>query len=349
MAKASHPARRRRTVANGALRQAFAAYTDASLRGVCHQIAEDEALLSLAAGARPGSYMPYFFLSCVRYLFLGDPRHPLAAVLLSAASAEPLSDAQYEVFRAYCLAHAPALKQLVASARTQTNDVLRSAVLAPAFCLAAARTGAAPLGLVEVGASAGLNLCWDKYRYNYGVVGSFGAEEAEVRLRLDWRGAAPGAWLRRIPEVSARIGIDLDPIDLEDDDEVRWLRSFVPDATGVLEAAIAVARATERRLIRGDALEKLEAVVEGLHPGSAACVFHSFCTYQFSDVGLRRFESLITRLGQRRPLHWISLEGQSLRLVSFLPGEPAVPQLLATTDVAGGVHRWFSWSYAGRT
>ncbi len=330
-----------------ALQRAFADYSDRTLWSLCHQIADDPQLLALAAHARPGSFMPYFFLTCVRYLFLKERAHPLGPKLVSPGS-EQLTADEYQVFRQYCLGHAARLKKLLATGRTQTNDVLRSAVLFPAFCLAAQRSAGAGLGLVEVGTSAGLNLCWDQYRHDYDGLGSFGALGSSVRLRLGWRGAPPAHDLSKVPKVATRIGIDLDPIDLEDEDEVLWLRSFLGGA-GSLPEAIELARRTPRQLIRGDALDHLEAAVRGLPEHVVATVFHSFCTYQFTDAALRRFDALIAQLGDERPLHWIRLEGQALELSSFRPRQAPRSDLLAVTDVPGGVYEWLSWSYAGRT
>src|SRR6266566_479867 len=98
------------------LQRAFAQYADRTLWSVCQAIAEDPPLLALAGHARPGSFMPYFFLTCVRYLFLADSGHPLAARLVSPG-AEQLSAEEYQVFRGYCLAHAASLKKLLASGR----------------------------------------------------------------------------------------------------------------------------------------------------------------------------------------------------------------------------------------
>ena len=330
------------------MRRSFAEYADPALHAVCQAITEDPQLLALAGHACVGSFMPYFFLSCVRYLFLKDPSHPLAAQVIEPATAGELTPAQYRGFREYCLAHAPTLKKLLASQRTQTNDVLRSAVLFPAFCLASLRSEGRSLGLVEVGASAGLNLCWDLYAYDYGERGRFGAVDSPVQLQLQWRGAPPGYPLTcAVP--AARIGIDLDPIDLGDEDQVLWLRSFFAGSTASLTAAIPLVQAAGPRMIRGDALQHLEPLIRALPDSVVPCVFHSYCLYQFSDPAYARFRQLMVALGRIRPLHWISLEGHSLELFSFRPGHDPRSDLLATTDLRGGVHRWFNWVYAGRT
>ena len=65
----------------------------------------------------------------------------------------------------------------------QTNEVGRCAALLLGF-LAVARETGLPLRVLEVGASAGLNLRWDRYRYEGGADGRRGA----IRLAPSVRG-----------------------------------------------------------------------------------------------------------------------------------------------------------------
>src|SRR5256885_13309413 len=64
-----------------------------------------------------------------------------------------------------------------------------------------------------------------------------------------------------MPEVVARIGIDLDPVDMTDADEARWLRACLPpdqpEPAARLEAELALAATAPPLLLRGDAVEVL--------------------------------------------------------------------------------------------
>src|SRR5689334_34012 len=73
----------------------------------------------------------------------------------------------------------------------QTNEVGRSAALLFGFLAVAGETGL-PLRLLEVGASAGLNLRWDRFRYGAGGF-SWGPSGSTVRLEFELEGNAPGA------------------------------------------------------------------------------------------------------------------------------------------------------------
>src|SRR3546814_4370403 len=74
----------------------------------------------------------------------------------------------------------------------QTNDPLRSAVLLGGFLTIAAATGR-PLALREIGASAGINLMWDAYAYDFGSWCFGDPLAAPLLLRADWQGPQPPA------------------------------------------------------------------------------------------------------------------------------------------------------------
>ena len=72
-------------------------------------------------------------------------------------------------FRSFCQDHRAALIELVSTGLVQTNEPQRCTVLLPAFATVARLAGGTPLALIEVGASAGLNLLFDRYGYGYGT------------------------------------------------------------------------------------------------------------------------------------------------------------------------------------
>src|SRR3954454_13178149 len=94
----------------------------------------------------------------------------------------------------------------------QTNEVGRSAALMPGFVTIAAETGL-PLRLLELGASAGLNLRWDRYRYEL-TDPPLGDPTSAVRFPGSWydggtRDLAKAPW----PQVVDRQGCDGSPLD----------------------------------------------------------------------------------------------------------------------------------------
>jgi hypothetical protein len=152
------------------------------------------------------------------------------------------------------------LRDWVATERVQTNEPRRCWWLVPCFLEAARRTGADTFDCVELGCSAGLNLLWDRYGYEYET----GAFEGSPVFRGEERGrpvpvAAP-------PRVRSRVGVDLAPPDLRTEEGVRLLKSFVwadqEQRLADLDAAIGVWRRDPPEVVVGDMVEELPGLLE---------------------------------------------------------------------------------------
>jgi len=104
----------------------------------------------------------------------------------------------------------------------QTNEVGRANALVVGLFLVAERTGCSRIRLLEPGASAGLNLLVDKFRFvNHDW--DFGPAGASVTLT----GGVLGA-VRPVPfEIVERRGCDLSPVDVTNEEGRTRLRSFV--------------------------------------------------------------------------------------------------------------------------
>lgn len=144
------------------------------------------------------------------------------------------------------------------------------------------------LALVEVGPSAGLNLLWDRYGYDYGAAGQWGDLDSPVRIESAVRAGNPPL-PDETPPVASRVGIDLNPLDVTDPDDARWLRSLVwpehDERHRVLANAIDAARRTPPDIREGDALELLPEVVAEIPDDRPVCVFDTQVRYQLSDEG----------------------------------------------------------------
>ena len=82
-----------------------------------------------------------------------------------------------------------------------------------------------PLALIEVGASAGLTLLFDRYSYDYAGHQIAGQDPQAPTLRCMPRGPVPLP--DRLPAITWRAGLDLSPLDVTSDDDVRWLLCLV--------------------------------------------------------------------------------------------------------------------------
>jgi hypothetical protein len=217
----------------------------------------------------------------------------------------------------------PAVRALIASGRAelvdalahplQTNAPSRSKALVGALCLVAERSGL-PLRLLELGASAGLNLRLDRFRYEQGGVG-FGPEDSPVRFVDFMTGGMPP--LAHGFEVAERSGCDLNPVDATSEEgRLTLLACVLPDETeryALLEEAIEVARATPAPVERADLASWVAGRLAEPRAGLATVVYHTIVWPYLPDDVRESAEHTIATAGRRAgaaaPLALVSFEG----------------------------------------
>jgi hypothetical protein len=181
----------------------------------------------------------------------------------------------------------------------QTNEVRRSAALILAAHWLAQRTGL-PLVLSELGASAGLNLMFDRFALAT-PDGPRGAETAALDLAPDWRGgpAPPFAVPAPTPfRVIERRGVDLSPVDPADPVGRRRLLAYIwpdqPHRLALTEAALAIARAP---VDRADAVDWLATRLTP-RPGALHLVYHTIAWQYFPAEAQARGAALLAAAGR---------------------------------------------------
>jgi hypothetical protein len=275
---------------------------------VSRTVAETDEVLDLIDQAPPRSHQPNVLLAAVHYLLLGGLDHPLAAVYEGTSNADP-----GPLFIDVCLTHWPKLLELLKTRHTNTNEVGRSAILAVALSAVGDRLGA-PLGFVDVGCSAGLNLMCDHYRIDYGAFGATGPADAAVRIDCTVTGGAPPIQ-PLVPEISARVGLDRDPVDLTDDTNVRWQLALVFPDTGRLprtRIALDAIRHSQPQIVAGDAAEKVKGVVLGVPGDGPVAVTTTWAAAYFSAEGRVAFREQLAEASKTRPVAWVSAEGEKV-------------------------------------
>ena len=194
--------------------------------------------------------------------------------------------------------------------RTQTNEPARCATLLPAL----ARLPE-PLALIEVGASAGLTLLFDRYSYSYDGHLIAGSDPDAPTLRCTLRGPVPLP--TRVPAIAWRAGLDLNPLDVTRDDDVRWLTCLVwpgeGDREDRLAAAITAARRDPPPVYRGDLLTDLPALAAQAPAEATLVIFHSAVLAYVARQDRDRFAQAVRGLGAV----WLSNEAPGV--VSGLP------------------------------
>jgi len=194
----------------------------------------------------------------------------------------------------------------------QTNEVGRCAALVFGFLTVADETGL-PLRLLEVGASAGLNLRWDRFAY---AAESFawGAADSPLRLEFELEGEVPV--LPASVEIAERRGCDANPIDIATPEGRLALLSFIwpdqPERIARMEAAIEVAAEEPVELDRETASTWTRGRLGEPAPGRATVVYHSIVSQYLSDEERAALFDSIREAGERAtreaPLAWLRME-----------------------------------------
>jgi hypothetical protein len=313
------------------------------------RVAEDPELLEVAALAWEKNALPNLFFGAVHFLLLKGERHQLAAFYPSLNNASRHYDYVYPYFRSFVLERKNEIGEIITTHSVQTNEVGRCAALIPAFALVARQVENRPLALIEIGSSGGLTLLWDHYHYRYDENLQCGPPNSPVQIECQLRGEKRPPVPNRFPEIASRLGVDLNPLDLNDPESVQWLRALVwPEQrkrANQLGRAIEVARQDPPRIIRGDALELLPSLVDRVRSGFHLCVFHSFTLSLASGKPRERLESLLAKVSEKRYLFQISLEWAKssetplLTLASFNKGAKT-EKVLAKSQPHG---EWIEW------
>lgn len=228
----------------------------------------------------------------------------------------------------------------------QTNEIRRSAALIPAARVAAARF-ALPVRLSELGASAGLNLMWDRFALQ-GPGWRVGPSDAVVTLTPDWSGPPPPMLE---PVIVERRGVDLMPLDPMAPADFLRLTAFLwpdqPDRLAMTRAAAAAMRVT---VDRGDAVDWLEGRLADAPQGQLHLIQNTIAWQYFPPERQARGRLLIEEAGAQatrvRPLAWMQLEsdgdrhgfgGAAITLQLWPGGERLA---LGRADFHG---RWVRW------
>lgn len=294
--------------------------------------ADEQHALSILSAAADEQAQPVLFFAALHHLVLSGRAPELGShfpTVASATVADP-STLNRDFVRAIH-DNADELRALVATRRTQTNEVGRAALFVAAF--ATLEPSIDSIAHLDIGASAGLNLRLHRYRYRFLADGTEHRIEQRYGSDVDARpGETPCCDVlcettgveppRRTPRIGRAIGLDASPVDLADDEAVRWLEACVwPDQLDRFErlrAALADARQAPPEVRRGDAVDDLAALLdevgearelgEGRNGGVHPVVTTSWVLAYLADDRRREFVEMLDARGRQADLTWVIAE-----------------------------------------
>ena len=311
-----------------------------------HSIAQDTSILDIAQQSRPGQPIPNLFFAAIHYLLASEEyRLHRLATFYPTYSPSPANPAEaYPYFRDFVLDHSNAVIPLLQSRRVQTNEVRRCAYLLPAFLSALSHFEAKPVALVEIGTSAGLNLLWDKYLYSYGNPALYGDSSSTVHITSSFRGAIPSILSAPLPQISHRIGLDLNVVDTTILDQAAWLRALVwpehHERRRLMDTALQKRNEMTLDLRVGDGFAMLTDLAEEIPAESLLAVYHTHVANQISDEAKQTFLKSVKDVGAKRDIiHIFNNIKPNLHLTAYAKGQ-LIDTPLANTD---GHARWIEW------
>ena len=302
-------------------------------------VSEHDELVGLLRAAPAANRMPVTFFAAVHFLLLADPDEPLAAWYPNLSS-QPRTDDPLPALQELYRRREAELTALISTRTPQTNEIGRSAVLVLALAQLSEEVG--PLAQLDVGASAGLNLLADRFSYDFA---GHGLGAGDLRLECGIRGPArPELLPSRLPLIADRLGLDRQPIDVGDADQVRWLEACVwPDQRDRfrrLQGALSLAARQRPPIMAGDAVTDLAAGVSRLQGGHPVLTTSWVLNY-LGPEGQQAFLRAAEAIGAQRDLSLVSYEEPDLT-----PGL-GWPQALSTSELS--VLRITRWRSARRT
>ncbi|HEV7721927.1 MAG TPA: DUF2332 domain-containing protein [Iamia sp.] len=320
-------------------------------------VADDRELIELtvAAGTAHAQF-PNVLMAAVHEQVLLGAAPDLAEHYTGQATGDP-----FPAFRATALASRDTLLPRMASQFTNTNEVGRSALIAPALTHVTAGW-VDGWGLVEAGASAGLNLRYDRFHLDYGEAGSLGDPGSLVHVTCSDRTGAlvvPAA----MPEPVERVGLDQNPIDLSDEAARLWLLACTwpdTDRLGRTAAAHQLVATDPPRLVTGDMVDDLPALLAATAPGLPIVVLTTWAVGYLAPDRRTELGEALAAASTSRPVVWVSGEGPGtaplgevdlgptadgstpsvLGAVTYRDGRTAGSEVLAVCHPHG---RWIDW------
>jgi hypothetical protein len=153
-----------------------------------------------------------------------------------------------------------------------------------------------PVRLFEIGASAGLNLRADHFRYNLADGSSFGLSDSPVVFDHAWSGHP----LKPVPlRIAERVGSDIAPVNPLTDEGARTLTSYVwpdmPVRLARLRGALEVARQVPADVRREDAVSFVRGLE--LSSGHVTVVWHSIMWQYLTREDRAAIEERLAQLG----------------------------------------------------
>ncbi|MGE7692605.1 DUF2332 domain-containing protein [Lysinibacillus sp. NPDC094177] len=309
------------------------------------KIADDEEILKIATFIPQGQPVPNLLLAGVQYLLSLSKDELVYFYPSLITTPKPINDV-YPVFKAFILSHSEELKTLFQEKLVQTNEIRRCSYLYPMMTEIYERHQK-PLAFIEIGASAGLQLGLDQYNYCYNQELHINNSNRDFVLSSENRGQPLPTSITNSPVVCKRVGIDLNPIDIHNEEELRWLEALIwpehQERRLLLNQALPIFKELDLELIKGDAIKLIKEISSEINEDAMLVVYHTHVANQIPmELRLELIEQL-KEISMERPLYhcYNNLFDMQLHQDFINQGDITSIRSMERPD---GHARWFKWA-----
>ena len=173
----------------------------------------------------------------------------------------------------------------------------------------------------------------------------WGSDKARIRLEAELRGAGVLPPLPSAIPIASRDGIDLDPVDLANPDQLLWLRALIwPEHVEHHQQLIDAAAEFDHsaiRMLTGDGSQILKALIKSVPFEHALVVYSTIALYQFPRESRQRMVDTLAAASAARPVWQIAFEGNDpqLSITRYRDGD-AETEIVADASPHGW---WIEW------
>lgn len=297
---------------------------------ICRRLAVSTRAADILDAAAPGQRRPVLLLAAIHDLLLeqrstglpldalGEWYPTVSAAPRSAIGGDAGSDLSVALESFLDTHHVP-LTTTVAGRTTQTNEPNRCAAWNLGMAAATSDLADRAVAWIELGASAGLNLAFDRHAYDFSreesdtpPVGGREGTADRVLIRCRPRGDGQPPIDGVAPPINVRFGVDIEPVQLDDPARRRWLAACIwPEQTERVErfdAALADRLAHPVEVRRGDAIDIVGTLADELPADLHVIVAHSWMLTYIKRDRRARLDDALTELARDRPVSWLSVE-----------------------------------------
>ena len=297
------------------LKERFLAFAENECKGnsdlyyqLSIRISDEPELLNIAANTREGQPVANIFFAAIHYLLLKNPDEPLARYYPSIHQ-NHFAEIPFEIFKAFCLQNKNEITKIISSRIVQTNVISRCSYLMPIFSKIISEENK-PATIIDIGTSAGLTLNFDKYEYWYNDKKVAGKSNVVVKSRI--LGSSVPA-IYPITQPLQKIGIDQNPIDPTDKDEILWLKALVwadkVERFVNMDEALQLQELERIKFVQADGVMDFEREIQQANKDHTLIVYATHVLYQFTDVQKKEFYAMLERVGKTRDFYFLSVEG----------------------------------------